>query len=57
MIHKKIEIIARGMEAVDTGSPITVPVGEKCLGRIFNLLGEPVDNQPAPQHSSSVVCL
>ncbi|MGN0990592.1 MAG: F0F1 ATP synthase subunit beta, partial [Candidatus Ventricola sp.] len=39
----------RGTQAVDTGSSITVPVGEKCLGRIFNLLGEPVDNQPAPE--------
>ncbi|MBQ9967934.1 MAG: F0F1 ATP synthase subunit beta, partial [Oscillospiraceae bacterium] len=34
---------------VDTGKPITVPVGESCLGRIFNLLGEPVDEQPAPE--------
>ncbi len=41
--------LERGMEAVDTGSAITVPVGEECLGRIFNLLGEPVDNQPAPE--------
>ena len=41
--------LTRGAKAVDTGSPITVPVGDKCLGRIFNLLGEPVDNQPAPQ--------
>jgi F-type H+-transporting ATPase subunit beta len=41
--------LVRGAEAKDTGSPITVPVGDKCLGRIFNLLGEPVDNQPAPE--------
>ena len=41
--------LRRGLEAVDTGSPITVPVGEECLGRIFNLLGDPVDNQPAPE--------
>ena len=41
--------LQRGMEAIDTGGPITVPVGENCLGRIFNLLGEPVDNQPAPE--------
>ena len=41
--------LTRGAKAVDTGSSITVPVGEKCLGRIFNLLGDPVDNQPAPQ--------
>ncbi len=41
--------LVRGADAKDTGSPITVPVGDKCLGRIFNLLGEPVDNQPAPE--------
>ena len=41
--------LVRGTEAVDLGGPITVPVGEECLGRIFNLLGEPVDNQPAPE--------
>jgi F-type H+/Na+-transporting ATPase subunit beta len=35
--------LARGAEAVDTGGPITVPVGEATLGRIFNLLGEPID--------------
>ena len=35
--------LARGMEVVDTGSPITVPVGDVTLGRIFNLLGEPID--------------
>ena len=40
--------LTRGAKATDTGAAITVPVGEKCLGRIFNLLGEPVDNQPAP---------
>lgn len=40
--------LRRGVEAVDTGSPITVPVGPETLGRIFNLLGEPVDNKPAP---------
>ena len=41
--------LQRGIPAMDTGSPITVPVGEACLGRIFNLLGEPVDNGPAPE--------
>ncbi len=41
--------LQRGIPATDTGSPITVPVGEACLGRIFNLLGEPVDNGPAPE--------
>ncbi len=35
--------LARGMEVVDTGGPITVPVGKGTLGRIFNLLGEPID--------------
>ena len=40
--------MTRGLDAVDTGSPITVPVGEKCLGRIFNLLGDAIDNQPDP---------
>ena len=38
----------RGQEAFDTGSPITVPVGELTLGRIFNVLGQPVDNKPFP---------
>ena len=37
--------LVRGMEALDTGSPISVPVGEATLGRIFNVLGEPVDEQ------------
>ncbi len=41
--------LVRGAKAIDTGSPITVPVGEGCLGRIFNLLGEPVDEKPAPE--------
>src|SRR5437879_2373619 len=35
--------LSRGLEVVDTGAPITVPVGEVTLGRIFNLLGEPID--------------
>src|SRR6478672_3651524 len=39
--------LARGMEVVDTGGPITVPVGEVTLGRIFNLLGEPIDEGDA----------
>ena len=39
--------LMRGMKAADTGGPITVPVGDKNLGRIFNLLGQPVDNKPA----------
>ena len=40
--------MVRGLDAVDTGSPITVPVGNKCLGRIFNLLGQAIDDQPDP---------
>ena len=38
--------LARGQEVTDTGGPITVPVGEMTLGRIFNLLGEPIDQGP-----------
>ena len=34
---------------MDTGGSITVPVGEACLGRVFNLLGEPIDNKPVPE--------
>ncbi len=41
--------LVRGTKAVDTGGPIAVPVGEECLGRVFNLLGETVDNKPAPE--------
>ena len=41
--------LVRGMEAVDTGSGISVPVGEKTLGRIFNVLGDTVDNMPQPE--------
>ena len=52
--------LVRGMEAIDTGAPISVPVGEGTLGRIFNVLGEPVDEQgpvksdaTAPIHRSA----
>ena len=38
--------LTRGMQATDTGSPILVPVGEATLGRVFNVLGETVDNNP-----------
>ncbi len=41
--------LVRGMEAVATGAPITVPVGENTLGRIFNVLGNPIDNIDAPK--------
>ena len=36
--------LRRGMDCRDTGSPVTVPVGKETLGRVFNLLGEPIDN-------------
>ena len=38
--------LVRGMEAVDTGAPITVPVGEEVLGRILNVVGDPADKKP-----------
>ncbi len=41
--------LVRGTEAVDTGGPLTVPVGDACLGRVFNLLGDAIDNKPAPE--------
>ena len=41
--------LVRGMEAEATGAPISVPVGEQTLGRMFNVLGEPIDNKPAPE--------
>ena len=40
--------LVRGMEAQATGAPITVPVGENTLGRMFNVLGQPIDNKEAP---------
>ena len=43
--------LQRGIEAIDTGAPITVPVGDECLGRVFNLLGQPIDNKEAVQGS------
>ena len=42
--------LVRGTEAVDTGSPITGPVGEACLGRIFDLMGNPLDDQPIDEN-------
>lgn len=41
--------LVRGMEAKATGGPIKVPVGEATLGRMFNVLGEPIDEKPAPE--------
>lgn len=44
--------LTRGMEALDTGKPITVPVGKGCLGRVFNVLGETVDDDSTPVQAS-----
>jgi F-type H+-transporting ATPase subunit beta len=41
--------LRRGMEATDTGGPIEVPVGQEVLGRLFNVVGEPIDDKPAVQ--------
>src|SRR5204862_707070 len=38
--------VPRGVDVIDTGAPITVPVGEQTLGRLWNVVGEPVDNKP-----------
>ena len=43
--------LVRGVDAVDTGKAISVPVGRATLSRMFNLLGEPVDNLPAPENA------
>ena len=41
--------LKRGVDVTDTGAPISVPVGRETLGRIFNVLGDAVDNQPTPE--------
>ena len=41
--------LVRGMKAVDTGAPVAVPVGEGTLGRVFNLLGDPIDGRVDPE--------
>ena len=41
--------LVRGMDAEATGAPISVPVGENTLGRMFNVLGDPIDNKPVPE--------
>ena len=46
--------LTRGMEAVDTGAPISVPVGDGVLGRIFNVLGETVDHDDTPVKASEM---
>jgi F-type H+-transporting ATPase subunit beta len=43
------EGLKRGMPVTDTGAPITVPVGEEVLGRIFNVTGDAIDDQPSPK--------
>jgi len=43
------EGLKRGMSVTDTGAPITVPVGEEVLGRIFNVTGDAIDDQPSPK--------
>ena len=43
--HDQADGLRRGAEVVDTGAPITVPVGPKTLGRLFNVLGEPLDKR------------
>ena len=45
--------IARGTEVVDTGGPISVPVGDVTLGRVWNVLGEPVDEKPTRRRTPS----
>ena len=46
----------RGVEAIDTGAPIAGPVGEDCLGRVFNLLGQPIDNK-GPLEQGTPYCI
>jgi len=46
--------LTRGMDAIDTGAPISVPVGDGVLGRIFNVLGETVDHDPAPVQADTM---
>src|SRR5258708_2180498 len=43
--------LRRGMDCLDTGAPLSVPVGKETLGRVFNLLGEPIDNR-GPCHAT-----
>lgn len=47
--------LTRGSDATDTGQPISVPVGDDTLGRMFNVIGEPIDNQPAPKGSRASI--
>ncbi|OGG45526.1 F0F1 ATP synthase subunit beta [Candidatus Kaiserbacteria bacterium RIFCSPHIGHO2_01_FULL_50_13] len=43
--------LARGVEVIDTGAPISVPTGEAALGRMFNVIGEPIDGMAAPKNA------
>lgn len=47
--------LARGAEVKDTGAPVTVPVGEAALGRLFNVVGEPIDGKEAPEAARSPI--
>ncbi|MEW9671192.1 F0F1 ATP synthase subunit beta [Ammoniphilus sp. 3BR4] len=46
--------LVRGADAIDTGKPISVPVGQKTLGRVFNVLGEPIDLMDAPEGAETL---
>lgn len=45
--------LKRGQKVVNTGAPISVPVGDATQGRMFNVVGEPIDNQPAPKNAKT----
>ena len=45
--------LARGIDVIDTGAPISVPVGHATLGRLWNVLGEPIDEKPSRRRASS----
>ncbi len=47
--------LKRGSEVADTGAPISVPVGKATLGRIFNVVGEPIDEKPAPKTKTAPI--
>ncbi len=47
--------LSRGMEVSDSGKPISMPVGDDTLGRMFNVIGEPIDGQPAPKAPRSPI--
>jgi F-type H+-transporting ATPase subunit beta len=46
--------LARGTEAIDTGAPLSVPVGKATLGRLFNIVGEPLDNLGLPGRTMTI---